>query len=100
MHRPTVGIIALVLLLSGATLLVWQPENATYQVWLSACLRVGAVMALVWLAHPQLVRMPAWLLFAVFLLLPILAWKPKLLLLAVPIAIVLAFLRPRAGRGR
>ncbi|MHB1035907.1 MAG: hypothetical protein ACYC35_02825 [Pirellulales bacterium] len=100
MHRPTVGIIALVLLLSGATLLVWRPESATYQVWLSACLRVGAVMALVWLAHPQLVRLPAWMLGAVLLLLPILAWKPKLFLLAVPILILLAFLRPRAGRGR
>jgi hypothetical protein len=60
MHRPTVGIIALVLLLAalGSRLLASEQSEA----WQAGGLRVGLLMGALWLAMPHLqgVR-PFWL---------------------------------------
>ncbi len=95
MHRPIIGLIAIVLLAVG--LYTRQLPNESIS---GACLRMGAVMVIWWFAHPQMHNVPRWLI-AVFLLsfLVVLRW-PKLLLVAVPIAAALWFLRPRApGSG-
>ncbi len=55
LHRPTVGLVALLLLGCAAVLLVLRPEE---KMWIGACLRVGAVMAALWLALPKLQRFP------------------------------------------
>lgn len=62
---------------------------------LAACVRVGAVMAVLWLAYDEVSRLPAWIWAAVPLLLALLAFKPKALLIAVPIIIALVILKPR-----
>ncbi len=91
MQRHVLGIIAVVLLVVGV---------ATYgrddTVVSGACLRVAAMVALLWLAMPQLRDVPAWLLgaFGVVLLI-VLRW-PKLLWAMLPLAAVLWLLRPRA----
>ena len=95
MHRPTIGLIAVVLLVAG--LLIGGSGDQTLA---SACLRIGVLMSLLWLAHPQLERMPRWMVLVggvgVFV---VMRW-PKLLVLALPVAVVLWLLRPRAGRER
>jgi hypothetical protein len=50
MHRPTVGILALVLLTAGAASHYWGFGGEALA---GACLRVGLVLAMLWLALPQ-----------------------------------------------
>jgi hypothetical protein len=94
MRRHALGIIAIGLLAIG---LLW-PDDAG-AAFAGACLRVAPVLALLWLAWPQLETLPLWLVavFGVVLLL-VLRW-PKLLWAALPLAALLWLLRPRAPRG-
>jgi hypothetical protein len=93
MQRHVLGIIAIVLLAVGV---------ATYgrddTVISGACLRVGAVVLLLWLAMPQLRDVPAWLLGVLGVVLLIVLRWPKLLWAMLPLAAVLWLLRPRAPR--
>jgi hypothetical protein len=98
MHRPTVGAIAIVLIGSWAVLFLWPQDWHVYQALLAACARVGLVMAAIWLAHPQLARLPAGLVEAVLAMGLIVALRPKLLLFVAPLLIALLVvwsLRPR-----
>jgi len=74
-------------------------EVSWYEPLKSACSRLGPCMAVLWLAYPQVKRLPPWLLGAVPLLVVILAVRPKWFLIALPIVILLAFLRPKAPRS-
>jgi hypothetical protein len=63
-----------------------------------ACLRVGIVMAIWWLAYPQAQRLPLWLVVtSAIALFVVLRW-PKLLLVVIPLLAILWFLGPRARR--
>jgi hypothetical protein len=53
-HRPTVGVLAIMLLVAGIVSALAAPHTAVYDQLTSACLRVGAVLAVVWLALPDL----------------------------------------------
>jgi len=93
MHGPDIGVIAIVLLAAGFFLR--DHSQATLS---AACLRVGMVMGLLWLAHPQLERLPLWAtVVGVVLALAILRW-PKLVVIVLPLALVLWLLKPRAQR--
>ncbi len=90
MHRPTIGLIAVVLLAVGF-FLHNQPDTAVS----AACLRIGLIMSLLWYAHPQVKDVPGWLVaLGVVGLFVVMRW-PKLLVFAVPIAALLWLLRPK-----
>jgi hypothetical protein len=90
MHRPTIGLIAVVLLAVGFFLRE-QPDTAVP----AACLRIGLIMSLLWYAHPQVKDVPGWLVaLGVGGLFVVMRW-PKLLVFAVPIVALLWFLRPK-----
>jgi hypothetical protein len=90
MHRPTIGLIAVVLLAVGFFLR--EQPDATIS---AACLRIGLIMSLLWYAHPQVKDVPRWLVaLGVAGLFVVMRW-PKLLVFAVPIAALLWFLRPK-----
>jgi len=95
MNRPLVGILAIVLLAIGGVLLVWRPIES--EAFTSAFVRIGLVLAALWLALPD-TRRPAsrWLMIGVLLLAVLLAIRPKLIPLAVVILIAMAILRPRS----
>lgn len=93
-HR--IGLLAAVLLAAAAALRWGAPE--TNQALEFACWRIGAVLSAVWLAYPQLVRLPSWLVVASILALLVGAAKPKFLWVAIPLLVVAALLRPRGGR--
>jgi hypothetical protein len=101
MHRPTVGIIALVLLAGAAYFKVFPPPpDDSVQVGLEgACVRLGIVMGALWLALPQLAKFPWWIGVAVLLavMIAVLASKPKLFIYALPILIALWLTRRMAG---
>jgi hypothetical protein len=98
MRRHAIGIIAVVLLAASAALLVWQTVDPTDN-WrlalMGATVRVGVLMVVVWLAYDELKRLPSWLWGTFPVLLVILAVRPRYLLIAVPIVIALAILKPR-----
>ncbi|MFW6124730.1 MAG: hypothetical protein ACOC46_01170 [Pirellulales bacterium] len=101
MRRHVLGIIGL-LLLAGAVYFRLRPlADERWQVWiLSAATRLGPVLVILWFAYEDLRRMPGWLLPVVLLTLVVLAIRPKLLLLTVPVLAALAVLRPRFGSSR
>jgi hypothetical protein len=95
MHRPTIGLIAIVLLAIG--LYTYPQSDSTLS---AACLRVGAVMSILWFAHPQIQNAPRWLVaISVVMLFVVMRW-PKLLVLAAPVLLALWLLGPRAPRSR
>ena len=95
MHRPTVGILAIVLLLVGGVLYFFGPSNERYQEWIGGCIRVGAVLGALWLALPQLRRLPNWMVPVIFAMCMVLALRPRLFVVAFVLALVIAFVRPR-----
>ena len=94
MHRPTIALIAVVLLAVGLAL-----RNQPDDTFGAASLRVGMVMAILWFAQPQLKNLPKWLVIAGAVGLFIAMRFPKLLLFALPVAAVLWLLRPRGKRA-
>ena len=98
-HRPTIGVLALLLIAGGAAMQVWLPTDES-QPWIAACWRVGPVMALLWLAHPQLARVPAWLILvgiALLFLALVFARQPRVLVMAAAVLLVIMRLRPRGA---
>ena len=57
--------------------------------------RAGVLLAVWWLAYPDVDRLPRWALLALPMLALGVLIKPKLILLAIPAIILLAVLRPR-----
>ena len=90
MHRPTIGLIAVILLAIGLATLASEDQALS-----SAALRVGAVMAILWLAQPQLKDIPRWVIAAGGAVLVIALRWPRLLIVALPLAALLYALRPR-----
>ena len=103
MHRPTVGAIALVLLAGWLALLFGEESlRETFDLDQSltiglqaACIRVGLVMAAIWLAHPQLNRLPGWTAKAILLGAIVIAWRPKIAIVVLPMLLAYFVLRPR-----
>ena len=93
MRRRLIGIIALVLILGAVVFWFWPPQTAGFQQLEAACWRVGALMAVLWLAYDEVARLPGWMLAAIPLLALILALRPKWFLIALPIILVLALLK-------
>ncbi|NUQ61110.1 MAG: hypothetical protein HUU20_01390 [Pirellulales bacterium] len=88
------------LFLGAAAFVVWPPEESGYQQLQSACWRVGALLAVWWLAYDEVMRLPAWILAAIPALALVLAIRPRWFLIALPIVILLLVLRPRTPRRR
>ncbi len=95
MNRTVVGIVALALLLTALALFIFSTGQQS-GMWMSACLRVGGLMAVVWLAHPQLAYAPRWFLFVAVLGVAVLMVikQPRALAVLAVIFIVLARFRP------
>jgi hypothetical protein len=99
MQRSIIGILALVLLAASLLSWVWPAAEAFVQ-FDGFCVRLGAILAVWWLAYPDLARLPAWILAGVPVLVIILARWPRFFWLFIPVVVVLAVLKPRWGRGK
>ena len=95
MHRPTLGVISLILIIGGGILMLRPIDGDSY---LGAIgMRSGLVLGAVWLALPNIRRMPHWLLYALAVLAAVLIVRPRLVLYAFPVAAVVAILGATAG---
>ncbi len=100
MRRHALGIIALLCLVGTVVFWLQPPRDAWQAQAEAACWRGGTLAALLWLAFDQLQRLPGWLLGLLLASVAIVAIRPKTALLAIPLLIVLAILRPRFGRRK
>ena len=88
-HRPTLGVISLVLLIAGVILMLRPPNGDMY---LGAVgVRSGLVLGALWLALPNIRRAPRWLLYAVTVVAAVLIVRPRLFLWSLPVAALVAF---------
>jgi len=93
MRRHLIGIISVVLLVGALVSMHYDAQQFT-----SACSRVGALMAVLWLAYKELQRLPERIWRPLLVAALVLALRPKLILWAIPLIIVLAILKPRFGQ--
>lgn len=100
MRRHLIGIIGLLLLCGAVAFEVWPPDGPWAEQSRAACWRVGPVLILLWMAYNELTRLPAWLLATFPPMVIVLAVRPRIFLLLVPVLIALAILQPRFGRRR
>lgn len=61
----------------------------------AACIRVGVLTAVFWLAYNEVTSLPPWLLRIVLITAAVVAIRPKLLLFVLPVLLVMAVVRPR-----
>jgi hypothetical protein len=96
-HRPTVGILSIVLLSGAGACHLLKLGDAIA----GPCWRVGLVLAMLWLALPELMRIRqkwlVWLLMAALLLIALRAIK--LLPIVAVFLVVYAIIRPRPQGG-
>ena len=98
MHRPTVGVIAILALIAWVVL--WMPgvHFSGSSAMHGGALHMGIFFAALWLALPQLERLPPWLMAIVVISCAVVAIRPKLGLVIAPLIVAIWFLRPRGSR--
>ena len=99
MHRPTVGLLAIALLSAWVALWIWPLEWEGNHALQGACLRVGLVMGALWLALPQLHRVPGWLVVLTTVVAVVVALQPRRAVVLVPVLIAAWLLRPRKRKA-
>jgi hypothetical protein len=95
MFRRKVGLIALSLLSIGGILWFVPFEGHNLQAIRGACQSIGIGMSLLWLAEPQLKRMPFWLPITIVVIVAVLIARPKLIPLGFAAIVILWLIRPR-----
>lgn len=94
--RTKIGIIAAICLLVSAGFYVVGDEAAIRVPEMQGALfKVGLVMAAIWLAYPNLKRLPGWLAVGCCVGAILIAIHRRLALLVIPLLIVAWLLRPR-----
>ena len=94
--RTKIGVIGIVLLAVGGYVRWFPPESLSNSDMLEgACIRVGSVMAVLWIAYPELIKLPTWISAATMIATPVIAWKPKIALLVLPLLFALWILYPK-----
>lgn len=95
MRRHLLGIIAIVLLVAGP-LWLWREPNSFLA---ASCLRIGAVLAALWLAMPQLTQLSQWLYRAIIVIAIVAAAFSRYAVVLIPLLAVLYIFRPTKARG-
>ncbi len=94
-RRHAIGIIALVLLATGAIVPFTMEESPATKDLEAACWRIGPLLVAVWLAYEQLKRVPIWLWLALPVLILVVARWPRTLWVVIPLLVAVAILKPR-----
>jgi hypothetical protein len=92
MRRHIIAALAILTFLGAMGFWIWPPSPGCEQ-YKSACWHLWPVLVVLWLAYPDVQRIPTWGLVLVPVLLIVFIKWPKLLLLAIPALLLLAILR-------
>jgi len=98
MRRHIIGILAILMMIGSGLYLFLPGAGDESTPMMAACYRMAIVLSLMWLAYPELERMPWWIWVIVPGVLVVLAWRPRLIPIAVPILILIGILRPRKAK--
>jgi hypothetical protein len=98
MRRHLIGVIALLLILGAVGFWIWPPEGAWGIGAEAGCWRLAIVLSVLWLAYPDVRRLPAWFWLLLPALVLILVFRPRWFLAAVPLILLLAILIPRTRK--
>lgn len=90
MRRHLIGILSLVLLIGAVAFSFFPPHSVATTEMKAACWRMGPLLGLWWLAWPQAVRLPRWLLIALPLFALVLVFRPRYFLVAIPLVLALS----------
>ncbi len=104
MRRHILGICAIILLAGALFYTIWPPDpSSNHNLLYSACTRVGSLCAVIWLAYPDVSRLPSWIGSVALVAAVFVAIRPRLAIIAVPLVITLMVLgrkkkpNPRGG---
>ncbi len=98
MRRRIIGIMAVALLALGLMIWICRPGEQGSLVQLeAACWRIGGCLAVLWLAYPDLGKIPRWIWIALPVLILVMARWPRLFFIIVPLLILYALVRPRSS---
>jgi hypothetical protein len=100
MHRPTVGVLAILLLLAGGVMYFGGYEEGNAGLFQAAFLRIGAILATLWVAHPELSRMRPWMITVLVAALIGIVFVRRLLVPLLLLAVLVEILRPRSSPAR
>jgi hypothetical protein len=93
--RHLIGLFAVVFCSIALYFYISPPEHPFLVNLHAASARVGIFCIALWLAWKELLRLPPWIFKLIPILVVLLAWKPKLFLLAIPIVLAILILRPK-----
>ena len=90
MRRHLLGIIALSLLAIAAYFWLFVPDPQSAQFIHGSCVKAGAVLAAIWLAYPQLEKLPDWLFLVMVGVAVFLAVRPRAALVLLQMGLYLS----------
>jgi hypothetical protein len=96
MPRYYLAILTAACFAGTAVFMIWPPAWLSQElvpVIVSFLWRMGALLAVLWLAYPDLMRIPRWVALAVPVLLIVIVKWPKMIFVIVPAMIVLVALQ-------
>jgi hypothetical protein len=92
MRRHIMGFLGLVLFIAGACAFTFGIDDGFFA---GAGVRAGAVLLVLWLAWPQLIRIPPWVFVGGFIAAAVIAIRPSWAIWVIPILVVLWLVMPR-----
>lgn len=95
MHRPTLGIITLLLGAAGVTWWLWPGTEG--DVAAQVVVRAAVILGALWVGLPAIERSPRWLGIALGVVAVILIIRPRLIIWGLVIAVIIGVL---GARGR
>ena len=106
MRRNAVGVCGIVFFVAGVLLYLFGPNRDSYAMAAGSGVRIGLVLGAIWLAYPQLSRVPWWIVRVGLVAVLLVAALPRPMLaraavgVVVPLLIALWLLRPRPPKPR
>ncbi|GAB4132155.1 hypothetical protein [Thermopirellula anaerolimosa] len=94
-QRHLIGILGLALIGCAVYYLMVPPSSEFHLMSEAACRRMGILCILLWLAYPEVKRLPAWLALSVPFVTAIVVFRPRYALVLGPLVLLILFLRPR-----
>ncbi len=95
-QRHLIGVLGLVLIGGAVYYLIVPPSSEFHLMFEAACRRMGILCVLLWLAFPEVKKLPAWLALSIPFVTAVVVFRPRYALVLV---LLIVFLRPR-NRGK